>query len=137
MNLQKEEVKAYLALCKQAMHPAISIPLNIVGIVGGTALGEKIFGTGAEVERLKQQQKGMAQYIRQMEQKQQQSGQWPNIANKYTLGGGALGAGLGALVGPSVFGRRSPGTSRLLGGLTGGIGGALMGHYLKSRQSAK
>jgi uncharacterized protein YcfJ len=50
---------------------------------------------------------------------------------KTTLGGAALGAGAGALIGEAAGGK--PGKGALIGGAIGGLGGALTGSATQSR----
>src|SRR5215204_4796153 len=50
---------------------------------------------------------------------------------KTTLGGAALGAGAGALIGEATGG--NPGKGALIGGAVGGVGGALTGSAAQSR----
>ena len=50
---------------------------------------------------------------------------------KTTLGGAALGAGAGALIGEAADGK--PGKGALIGGAIGGLGGALTGSAAQSR----
>jgi hypothetical protein len=53
---------------------------------------------------------------------------------KSTLGGAALGAGAGALIGEAAGGH--PGKGALIGGALGGLGGALTGGALQSQDTA-
>lgn len=53
---------------------------------------------------------------------------------KSTLGGAALGAGAGALIGEASGGK--PGKGALIGGAIGGLGGALTGSAAQSRDQA-
>lgn len=50
-----------------------------------------------------------------------------------TLGGAALGAGAGALIGEATD--NSPGKGALIGGAIGGLGGALVGDSMQSQDS--
>jgi uncharacterized protein YcfJ len=50
---------------------------------------------------------------------------------KGTLGGAALGAGAGALIGEATGG--GPGKGALIGGALGGLGGALTGNAMQSQ----
>jgi osmotically inducible lipoprotein OsmB len=52
---------------------------------------------------------------------------------KSTLGGAALGAGAGALIGEATD--HSPGKGALIGGAIGGLGGALVGDSMQSQDS--
>lgn len=51
---------------------------------------------------------------------------------KGPLGGAALGAGAGALIGEATGGR--PGRGALIGGALGGLGGALTGNAMQSQE---
>ena len=52
---------------------------------------------------------------------------------KSTLGGAALGAGAGAIIGEATD--SNPGTGALIGGALGGLGGAMVGGGMQSQES--
>ena len=54
------------------------------------------------------------------------------LKDKWTIGGGLLGGGTGAILGPQMFGQMDPGKARLLGGVGGALMGGLGGAALRS-----
>ena len=52
---------------------------------------------------------------------------------KGALGGGALGAGAGAIIGSQLDGRHSTGKGALIGGALGALGGGLVGDQMEGQ----